>query len=257
MHKSNHELCCSCAGFRLAAAAVLAQESSVTGRVNLLRTSGSARSDDNAGIVVWLTPISSRPSSSHRRDPGARPRPKIVQQNKRFETRVLAIEVGSIVDFPNRDPFFHNVFSMFDGKRFDLGLYEAGATKACGSISRGLLHFLQHPFPDERRCRCGGHALFRDSVNSGRVSNCTDPSGPISARCLGGAHCAGSSEANFQASHNRGAINFAGGYSASGVPGPRSGTRQQVWKGLRISDFSQPRLCGAVMRISKPNHFRC
>ena len=34
-----------------------------------------------------------------------------------------------MVQFPNRDPFFHNVFSLFEGKRFDLGLYEAGTTR--------------------------------------------------------------------------------------------------------------------------------
>jgi hypothetical protein len=39
------------------------------------------------------------------------------------------VPVGSSVEFPNRDPFFHNVFSLFDGKRFDLGLYEAGSTR--------------------------------------------------------------------------------------------------------------------------------
>jgi len=43
---------------------------------------------------------------------------------------VLVVPVGSVVDFPNHDPFFHNVFSLFDGKRFDLGLYEAGATNS-------------------------------------------------------------------------------------------------------------------------------
>jgi hypothetical protein len=38
--------------------------------------------------------------------------------------------VGSSVAFPNADPFFHNVFSLFDGRRFDLGLYEAGSTRS-------------------------------------------------------------------------------------------------------------------------------
>jgi hypothetical protein len=33
------------------------------------------------------------------------------------------------VEFPNHDPFFHNVFSLFEGKRFDLGLYESGTTR--------------------------------------------------------------------------------------------------------------------------------
>jgi hypothetical protein len=38
--------------------------------------------------------------------------------------------VGSSVSFPNADPFFHNVFSLFDGRRFDLGLYEAGSSRS-------------------------------------------------------------------------------------------------------------------------------
>jgi hypothetical protein len=42
---------------------------------------------------------------------------------------LLVVPVGSIVDFPNLDPWFHNVFSLYRGKRFDLGLYEAGAHK--------------------------------------------------------------------------------------------------------------------------------
>ena len=39
------------------------------------------------------------------------------------------LPVGSVVEFPNHDPFFHNVFSLFEGKRFDLGLYEAGSSR--------------------------------------------------------------------------------------------------------------------------------
>ena len=37
--------------------------------------------------------------------------------------------MGAVVQFPNHDPFFHNVFSLFEGKRFDLGLYEAGSSR--------------------------------------------------------------------------------------------------------------------------------
>ena len=33
------------------------------------------------------------------------------------------------MEFPNKDPFFHNIFSLFDGKRFDLGLCESGTTR--------------------------------------------------------------------------------------------------------------------------------
>jgi len=54
---------------------------------------------------------------------------RLTQHNKSFEPHVLVVPVGSVVQFPNRDPFFHNVFSLFEGKRFDLGLYEAGSTR--------------------------------------------------------------------------------------------------------------------------------
>ncbi len=47
-----------------------------------------------------------------------------------FTPHLLVVPVGSTVMFPNADPFFHNVFSLFDGKRFDLGLYEAATSRA-------------------------------------------------------------------------------------------------------------------------------
>jgi plastocyanin len=54
---------------------------------------------------------------------------KLVQRNKSFEPHLMVVPVGSVIQFPNRDPFFHNVFSLFEGKRFDLGLYEAGTSR--------------------------------------------------------------------------------------------------------------------------------
>jgi hypothetical protein len=54
---------------------------------------------------------------------------QLLQFRKTFSPHLLVIPVGSIVDFPNKDPFFHNVFSLFDGKRFDLGLYETGTAR--------------------------------------------------------------------------------------------------------------------------------
>src|SRR5688572_11366354 len=113
----------------LVSAAGFAETSTVTGSVTMVRSNGSPRTDSDTGIVVWLTPIPNRPAAATA-DRSAPVRPKIVQRNKRFETRLLAVEVGSTVDFPNLDNFFHNVFSQFDGRRFDLGLYEAGDTKS-------------------------------------------------------------------------------------------------------------------------------
>jgi len=107
-----------------------AQSVSVSGLVNVVnpvRKNGGK--PDNSNAVVWLTPI----AGSTNRDAALQSRPsrqrlKLVQRHKRFEPGVLVALVGSTVDFPNLDPFFHNVFSLFEGKRFDLGLYEAGTT---------------------------------------------------------------------------------------------------------------------------------
>jgi len=57
------------------------------------------------------------------------PMSQIIQMNKSFDPHVIVIQVGTKVQFPNKDPFLHNVFSLFDGKRFDLGFYEAGSSK--------------------------------------------------------------------------------------------------------------------------------
>lgn len=55
---------------------------------------------------------------------------KLAQQKKSFHPRVLAVPVGSTVDFPNLDPIFHNVFSLSKPGPFDLGLYRAGGSKS-------------------------------------------------------------------------------------------------------------------------------
>ena len=83
---------------------------------------------DGSDVVVWLKPIDrTAPAVVEANTMKTR---QLVQHNKSFHPHLLVVPVGSVVDFPNRDPFFHNVFSLFDGKRFDLGLYEAGATNS-------------------------------------------------------------------------------------------------------------------------------
>ena len=81
-----------------------------------------------SNIVIWLTPLGSGAAPLPRLHAG-RPTPQIAQINKSFDPHVLVIQVGTPVQFPNKDPFLHNVFSLFDGKRFDLGFYEAGSSK--------------------------------------------------------------------------------------------------------------------------------
>jgi plastocyanin len=70
------------------------------------------------------------PVAARRRAPTTPGSFTLLQKNKMFTPHLLVVPVGSSVAFPNADPFFHNVFSLFDGRRFDLGLYEAGSTRS-------------------------------------------------------------------------------------------------------------------------------
>jgi plastocyanin len=101
------------------------QQVTVTARIEVASKPGTppaAASD----AVVWLTALDypAEPQISP-----ARRTLQLVQKHKTFLPHLLVVPVGSTVEFPNRDPFFHNVFSLFEGKRFDLGLYEAGSTR--------------------------------------------------------------------------------------------------------------------------------
>lgn len=89
-------------------------------------TRNGHRVKNNSQVVVWLTPIGSVVPIP-KQDPAKIP--QLVQKNKSFHPSLIVIPVGGKVEFPNRDPFFHNVFSLFEGKRFDLGLYEGGTTR--------------------------------------------------------------------------------------------------------------------------------
>jgi plastocyanin len=52
------------------------------------------------------------------------------QRNETFVPHVLAVPVGTTVEFPNSDRVFHNVFSLSKAKRFDLGRYPRGASRS-------------------------------------------------------------------------------------------------------------------------------
>ncbi|WP_187290283.1 hypothetical protein [Terriglobus saanensis] len=65
-----------------------------------------------------------------------------------FSPHLLVVPVGSNVSFPNADPFFHNVFSLFDGKRFDLGLYEAGSMRTVLFSREGVSYIFCNIHPE-------------------------------------------------------------------------------------------------------------
>jgi len=122
-----------------------AQSVSVTGRLvpNIEVAPGNTNADYSKA-VVWLTPTDADtarvgPTPGHF---------EILQEDKQFLPRVQALPVGSTVDFPNLDPFFHNVFSLFEGKRFDLGLYEAGTSRSAQFDRPGISYIFCNIHPD-------------------------------------------------------------------------------------------------------------
>ena len=106
---------------------------------NVSKTAAS-RIQDASNVAVWLTALDhterADPDSAKLQNP-----PQLVQRNKTFEPHILIVPVGTVVEFPNKDPFFHNIFSLYDGRRFDLGLYEAG-TKRSVRFDRPGVSFL-------------------------------------------------------------------------------------------------------------------
>jgi plastocyanin len=81
-------------------------------------------------VVVWLEAPNAPPSPSRRI--------VLSQRNLTFYPRVLAVRVGTTVEFPNDDRVFHNVFSFRDGKHFDLGMYPVGTTRRVTFDQPGL-----------------------------------------------------------------------------------------------------------------------
>jgi len=54
------------------------------------------------------------------------PRATVTQRDGTFVPHVLPIAAGTVVDWPNADDVFHNVFCMAESTPFDLGLYKRG-----------------------------------------------------------------------------------------------------------------------------------
>jgi len=90
-----------------------------------------------ADAVVYIARIPAEAESTLARTP--EPRPQLAQKDEAFVPRVVAVARGGTVDFPNRDPIFHNVFSLSPTRRFDLGKYRQGHSKAVRFDRTGLV----------------------------------------------------------------------------------------------------------------------
>jgi plastocyanin len=100
-----------------------------------------------ANVVVWLSPLKSDPSVASAM-PVRQSTYRLVQKGKMFTPHLLVVPTGSQVEFPNEDPFFHNVFSLFNGKRFDLGLYESGTSRSVRFDREGVSYIFCNIHPE-------------------------------------------------------------------------------------------------------------
>jgi hypothetical protein len=115
----------------------------VTVQVRLVPACSAGPSEDSNQAVLWLVPT--KPGQVARLH--TEPRYRIFQHHKVFEPRLLVVPAGSVVEFPNHHPWFHNVFSVSRGRRFDLGLYEAGAQKAVTFDGTGVSYLFYNIHP--------------------------------------------------------------------------------------------------------------
>ncbi len=107
-----------CLSMAVVAAVAAAEAATVTGRV---QATGRPMAADVV-TIVYAEPLAGG---------GVKPGTfTLAQRNKTFQPRVLPVPVGSMVNFPNEDLIFHNVFSLSRPGPFDLGLYRAGASQS-------------------------------------------------------------------------------------------------------------------------------
>jgi plastocyanin len=92
-------------------------------------TSAQPEVPDLPRAIVFLESPDVPETSVLRSQPLQPGRARMDQRNETFVPHVLAIDVGTRVDFPNNDQTFHNVFSLSKAKHFDLGRYGRNQSK--------------------------------------------------------------------------------------------------------------------------------
>lgn len=99
------------------------------------------------------------------RDPA---RARMDQRNETFLPNLLAVTVGTVVDFPNNDRTYHNVFSLSRTRRFDLGRYAQGRSKSVRFDRPGIVRVF---------CDIHSHMSAFIVVFNHRFFATTDPQG--------------------------------------------------------------------------------
>jgi len=109
----------------------------VTVQVRLYEAKSGEALRDRSEVVAWLVPAHTLQTASLNAD---RPQYRILQHNKMFEPHLLVVPAGSVVEFQNRDPWFHDAFSISGSKRFDLGSQRPGIGKTVRFGRAGVVY---------------------------------------------------------------------------------------------------------------------
>jgi plastocyanin len=103
----------------------------IRGQITVLERQGE-RTTDLANAVVFLAPID---GAARGGSPVTVP---IAMETRQFVPRIRVVPVGSTIEFPNHDPFRHNVFSKSGPNEFDLGLYNRGQSRGATLRREGV-----------------------------------------------------------------------------------------------------------------------
>jgi plastocyanin len=72
-------------------------------------------------------------------EPAVHAKAVLDQKNLQFVPHVLVIQRGTTVEVPNSDPLKHNVFSISEAKRFNLGMYSQGESRSLTFQKPGIV----------------------------------------------------------------------------------------------------------------------
>lgn len=97
-------------------------QGTVAGRISIQEKAGE-KTSDFGNTVIYLEPKAGVAKVSESKI-------QMAINGRNFAPRVRVIPVGSTIDFPNQDPFSHNVFSTTAGALFDLQSYGSGVSKS-------------------------------------------------------------------------------------------------------------------------------
>jgi plastocyanin len=100
----------------------LRSQGPVSGQISIIERPGESTEDLGNTVIYLEVPPAMRPKVQGAKE-------TIALQSRQFSPHVRVVTQGSKVEFPNQDPFSHNVFSKATQGPFDTDTYGRGKTK--------------------------------------------------------------------------------------------------------------------------------